>query len=330
MVLPRVAFLGRASRGKSALAERCCHGTQGRIAGILIGESSASFRRRGFDVMLCTNTLRHYPDLALGVALGIPNRVAYAYKGLSDSSLVRRQFSFPIRTRNTSVKWLRISRVVRPTGPFSRASIPIVRTTRAAGRVSERARSRPTNARVVVMRLTTRQASGNWPRSHLIAALEGLATPERRRSSEVVLTGGPSDSVQLDSAAREFRFRCQCLPRQARVAVWIAFLVRCSAMLTLDSGPRHMGNAAGIPVLFARNLLAFLRARSEESIAQPRSTSRLRSSILSSLKTLQPLVAAGVPPSRTARVPCRDSQTRRTAKVVPLIRFSPANDGCLR
>ena len=50
-------------------------------------------KKRQFDVVLCTNTLRHYPDLALAVALGIPNRVGYTYKGLS--ALITR--SAPIR-----------------------------------------------------------------------------------------------------------------------------------------------------------------------------------------------------------------------------------------
>ena len=41
----------------------------------------AALRKHDFDVAQCTNTLRHYPDLLLSAALGIPNRVGYNYKG---------------------------------------------------------------------------------------------------------------------------------------------------------------------------------------------------------------------------------------------------------
>ena len=207
-------------------------------------------KRGDFDVMLCTNTLRHYPDLALGVALGIPNRVAYSYKGLS--GLIT--FAAPIQFPSPYAKYFR-GMVADLTGrspdwPLRPRVYPNAEDQAAATRVRGEL-GLTYDMKVVACALTTRQASGNWPRSHLIAALE-MARAESE--FEVVLTGGPGDLAELESAARELSFPARVLAGTLGLRALIAFLAQCSAMLTLDSGPRHMGNAAGIPVLFARNL----------------------------------------------------------------------------
>jgi ADP-heptose:LPS heptosyltransferase len=36
----------------------------------------------------------------------------------------------------------------------------------------------------------------------------------------------------------------------------VSFLRKCDAVLTTDSGPRHLANAAGVPVVYLRNLLS--------------------------------------------------------------------------
>lgn len=251
-------------------------------------------RRRDFDVVLCTNTLRHYPDLALGVALGITNRVAYAYKGLSGLITHPSPIQFP----NPYAKYFR-QMVADLTGRSPDWPLqPRVYPDRADHGAAASMRSElglPDKARVVVCALTTRQASGNWPRSHLIAALEN-ARP--RTPFEVVLTGAPGDSAELDSAAKKFSFPVHVLAGKLGLRATIAFLRRCSAMLTLDSGPRHMGNAAGIPVLFARNLS---HSREEAGKYCPSEIDLAPSVEYLSNEDAQ-LVAAGVPPSRTARI----------------------------
>jgi len=70
----------------------------------------------------------------------------------------------------------------------------------------------------------------------------------------VVLCGAPADAAELATAARQLSFPVQVLAGGLGLRAFAAFLPRCSALLTLDSGPRHLGNAAHIPVLFARNL----------------------------------------------------------------------------
>jgi ADP-heptose:LPS heptosyltransferase len=207
-------------------------------------------RRRGFDAVLCTNTLRHYPDLALAVALGIPNRVGFSYKGLSGlitrpaplqfpsaypayfrgmvADLAGRQADWPLRPR------------LFPTGDDI-----------AAAAEARNQLAIDDGAVVVACSLTTRQASGNWPASHLLSALE---VARGRARFEVVLFGAAENADELATAARQLSFPVHVLAGKLSLRAYGAFLAQCSALLTLDSGPRHLGNAAGIPVLFARNL----------------------------------------------------------------------------
>jgi ADP-heptose:LPS heptosyltransferase len=250
-------------------------------------------RRRDFDVVLCTNTLRHYPDLALGVALGIPNRVAYSYKGLSGLITRRAPIQFPKPYAEYFRGMVADLTGRSPDWPLQPRVYPDNEDQAAVARVRTDL-GLADDARVVVCALTTRQASGNWPRSHLVAALESARS---ETEFEVVLTGGPDDSAALESAARVLSFPVRVLAGKLGLRAMIAFLARCSAMLTLDSGPRHMGNAAGIPVLFARNL-----SHSREEAGKYCATEiDLAPSVEYLSDEYSQRVVGGIPPSRTAQ-----------------------------
>ncbi|HVD60052.1 MAG TPA: glycosyltransferase family 9 protein [Gemmatimonadaceae bacterium] len=207
-------------------------------------------RRRDFDVVLCTNTLRHYPDLALSVALGIPNRIAFSYKGLSGLITRASPIEFPSPYASYFRRMVADVAGIAPDWSLRPRVYPREEDHSAAARAFDELGFGETSE-IVACSLTTRQAAGNWPRSHLLAALEAA---HAERSFEVVLTGGPADSAELAAAARELSFPVKILAGGLGLRAFSAFLSRCSALLTLDSGPRHLGNAAGIPVLFARNL----------------------------------------------------------------------------
>ncbi|HUQ18165.1 MAG TPA: glycosyltransferase family 9 protein, partial [Gemmatimonadaceae bacterium] len=237
------------------------------------------------------NTLRHYPDLALAVALGIPNRVGYSYKGLSGLITRTSPIEFPspyaayFRRMVADVASVRADWPLRP-----RVYPSDEEQSRAARALSSF--GFPEDSQIVACSLTTRQAAGNWPRSHLLAALEAA---HAERNFEVILTGAPRDSAELAAAARELSFPAKILVTPLSLRAFVAFLSRCSALLTLDSGPRHMGNAAGIPVLFARNLShsqveAGKYCETETDLAPA-------VEYLSDDETKR--VVAGIPPSRT-------------------------------
>ncbi|MEO5590307.1 MAG: glycosyltransferase family 9 protein, partial [Gemmatimonadaceae bacterium] len=104
---------------------------------------------------------------------------------------------------------------------------------------------------VVACALRTRQASGNWP-VHVM--LEVLRAAREQRSFHVVFCGGPADRSALADLALQFPYASSVSAGDAGVLGFAAFLEKCAALFTLDSGPRHIGNAVGVPVVFARNL----------------------------------------------------------------------------
>lgn len=209
----------------------------------------AALRSKRFDVVLCTNTLRHYPDFILAAALGIPNRVGFTYKGLSGliTHPVPIEFpsSFPAYFRSM------VSHLA-DTAPDWELR-PRLFPDREDRGSADRAwndygldNSRP----VVACAITTRQAGANWPPSLL---LEILVEARGRVDFDLVLTGASADAGRLAALANTLGFPSQILAGALSLRAFGAFLQKCDALLTLDSGSRHIGNAVGIPVLFLRN-----------------------------------------------------------------------------
>lgn len=211
----------------------------------------AALRARRFDVVLCTNTLRHYPDLALAAALGVPARVGFAHKGLSGLLTRAAPFRHPspfaayFRSLVADVAGLVDDWTLRPRVHVTRGD---AEAATAAWRHLGVEGGRP----VVACALTTRQPHGNWPREHLLDALRQAL---KVRAFDVVLCGAADDGPVLDAAAAALDGRARVLAGALELRAFTAFLGRCDALLTLDTGTRHLGNAARIPVLFARNLL---------------------------------------------------------------------------
>ncbi|MBA3341158.1 MAG: glycosyltransferase family 9 protein [Gemmatimonadaceae bacterium] len=214
---------------------------------------SGGFRALGarvFDVALCTNTLRHYPDLTLAAALGIPNRVGFVNKGLSGLINHPVRFDFPssypayFRTMVAAVTASAPTWSLRPRIlPGDAADVEAERVWREAGLDGASA--------VLACSLTTRQAVGNWPRGVLLSI---LSRAREFRKFKVVLCGAPEDKATIAETARQLEFPVAVVAGRLSLPGFAAFLAKCSALLTLDSGPRHIGNAAGIPVIFTRNL----------------------------------------------------------------------------
>jgi ADP-heptose:LPS heptosyltransferase len=53
---------------------------------------------------------------------------------------------------------------------------------------------------------------------------------------------------------REFGLEADIVAGSLGIRALCCFLRRCSVVLTSDSGPRHIANAAGVPVVFVRNV----------------------------------------------------------------------------
>ncbi len=210
----------------------------------------AALAQRKFDVALCTNTLRHYPDLILSAKLGIPNRVAFSNKGFS--GLITHPVHHVFPDSYPSCFRAMVSSITKEPGtwPLAPAMHPGPSDEVKADELWK-SFGLGDPSRVVACSVTTRQARGNWPESVI---LDVLTRARMQNEFDVVLCGAREDAMHLREVAEGLPFPARILAGEANILTFAAFLRRCSALLTLDSGPRHIGNAMGIPVIFARNL----------------------------------------------------------------------------
>lgn len=108
---------------------------------------------------------------------------------------------------------------------------------------------RNTDRPVLACFVSTRQPSGSWPVEFFGQTLRQLAGHVR-----VVLCGSAADRPLLDDLREKFLPDAAVLAGSLSLRALVCFLEKCRACLCPDSGPRHLANAANIPVFFFRNL----------------------------------------------------------------------------
>jgi heptosyltransferase-2 len=206
-------------------------------------------RRQKYDVALCTNTLRHYPDFALAVALGIPNRVGFADRGLSGllthRIVIERPQPFPAYFRE----------MVKQLGGLAgdwplRPSVTITddSAARAKGFIE---RTSGEDDVLVACCPTTRQPSGSWPADFFVDVVNAVSDTVQIR---VVLCGAADERTQLAAAGLKLTAPNFVMAGDLDIISFAALLSRCSLVFAQDSAARHLGNAVGTPVIFLRNL----------------------------------------------------------------------------
>jgi ADP-heptose:LPS heptosyltransferase len=210
----------------------------------------AELRTAKYDVVLCTNILRYYPDVLLAAALRVKNRVGFTFKGLSGliNHAVDATFPspFPAYFRNM------VSSVtaIPPTWPLVPKVFPSSKDREQADSAWNNL-ALDSGKQVIACSITTRQP-GAWPREHFLRALEIVS---ERASVEIVLFGAASERTILEEAIASCRAPCKLLPGTLNIRALGAFIGKCSAALVMDSGPRHLANAVSTPVVFGRNLI---------------------------------------------------------------------------
>jgi ADP-heptose:LPS heptosyltransferase len=211
----------------------------------------AKLKKERYDVALCSNSLRHYPDFALAVALGIPNRVGYAHRGLSavltHPIAVEHPAPFPAYFREMVAQLCQ----VEPDWPLTpRLTISAADRAEAEEFLAGFARD---NTALVACCPFSRQPVGRWPESFFVDTMNLLAkaTPIR-----VLLCGSAPERSSLERCAATLTPPTRILGGELKLAAFAALLLKCHVVLSQDSAPRHLGNAAGTPVVFLRNLAA--------------------------------------------------------------------------
>lgn len=207
-------------------------------------------RDRDFDVALCTNSLRYYPDLFFASALGVPNRVAFTHKGLS--ALVTHPIEIDFPSSYASYFRSMVSAVTGVEGNWPlRPRIFPDSDAEAQAAAAWSSRGLDSGLPVIACSITTRQKAGNFPSARL---LEVLAEVRAQAPVRIAFFGASGDRSVLTQAAGRLGDDTIVLAGELTIPALAAFLRKCAMLLTLDSGPRHLGNAAGIPVFFARNM----------------------------------------------------------------------------
>lgn len=209
-------------------------------------------RRERYDVVLCSNTFRVVPDFSLAVTLRAPNRVGVGHKGatglLSRTVSVGEPAPYPAYFRRM---------VEQLTGCTFTASVrPRIKLTASdqaeAAEVLRDIIVAP-GSLLVACTLTTRQRGGGWPSRFFTDALGIL----HGRTAIVALLGGaPDEAPELQRRAASLPFPAHVVAGRLSLRAFAALVERCAVLLSPDSGPRHIANAVGTPVVFARNLAA--------------------------------------------------------------------------
>ena len=216
----------------------------------LSAEQQEKLRAMKFDAMLCTNAVRGWPELLLALRLGIPNRVAYGHRGLSG------WITFPIQAIHPqSFPGYFRDMVAGLTGrPPDWELRPVVNVSAEDTTEAEtfwQELGYHSDERVVACFVTSRQLGVVFPPEWFGRALHLL---QAQTGCRLVLCGAKTDQQELETLRQNFRLRAELNAGHLKLRALIPFLKRCCVTFCQDSGARHLSNAAGIPVVFVRNL----------------------------------------------------------------------------
>jgi ADP-heptose:LPS heptosyltransferase len=216
-------------------------------------EHSALARRlraENFDVAICYDTGQYWPDLLLAIHAGIPNRVGYVHKGFS--GLVTHPIS--ICTPQPYPAYFRdlVAQLTSQTPNWPLRPVVVTQPDDEAEAVAVRhSLELSSHKPVLACFVTTRQPTGQWPRA---SYGQTLALLERQSGVQLVLCGAATDAPVLEELKEAHGLKCPILAGRLRLRSLVAFLRGCDGVFCADSGPRHLANAAGVPVFFMRNV----------------------------------------------------------------------------
>lgn len=206
-------------------------------------------RANEFDAIVCYNSGAAWRETVAAWRRRIPNRAAYVHKGFSALVThpipIRRPQSYPAYFRDLVSHLTGLT----PDWPLRPLVYPDDSHEQEAAELWREFSfgSRP----VVAAFVTSRQPAGVWPAGKFGEALQAL---HERADCESVLLGSKEDEAALVGVRDSTRLPLQIAAGRLSLLGLVCFLRRCRIALATDSGPRHLANAAGIPVCFLPNL----------------------------------------------------------------------------
>jgi ADP-heptose:LPS heptosyltransferase len=209
-------------------------------------------KAEGYDVAICYDSGSYARPLLSATLLGIPNRVAYVHKGFSGlvTHPVAIQYpqSYPAYFRDLVAQLTHCD----PQWDLRPSVFPNPDDELAAQTLWDEFENEQ-ELPVVACFVTTRQPSTLWTPDQFTDALKSLHS---LRPVRIILCGSAEDKDILQTMGIELGFHCFINAGRINLKALVSFLRKCSVVLTTDSGPRHLANAAGVPVVYLRNLLS--------------------------------------------------------------------------
>ena len=203
-----------------------------------------------YDVAICYDSGSYTSPLLTALLLGIPNRVGYIHKGWS--GLVTHPISIPYPQPFPAYFRDLVGQLTgqKPTWDLRPEVLIDPQDEVEAAACFNKIEGLP-SIPLIACFVTTRQPTGVWPLDKFRETLELLHSSA---SVRIILCGAPGDSSQLKSLQTSLSFPCSINAGRLGLRALVAFLKKCRAVLSTDSGPRHLANAAGVPVVYFRNL----------------------------------------------------------------------------
>jgi ADP-heptose:LPS heptosyltransferase len=216
----------------------------------LIG--SPNFKKllnEAYDVVICYDTGMYTHALLTASLLGIPNRIGYIHKGCSGLVTHPIQINYPqpfpayFRDLVSQVTGQEPNWNLRP---------KIFLTDRDAEEADAfwNALNLSNDKPVLACFVTSRQPTGVWPLEMFRATLELIHASCK---AQFLLCGAPEDMAKLEQLRATLSFPSSINAGLLGLRALVALLSKCSVVLSTDSGPRHLANAAGAQVVFMRN-----------------------------------------------------------------------------
>ena len=214
---------------------------------------SADFARlqaENYDVAICYDSGSYTKPLLTALKLGIPNRVGYSHKGWSGlvthPMTVRYPQPFPSYFRDL------VSELTGQAPDWElRPKVLLTPSDEAEAEAYFQTIHPDSSIPLVACFVTTRQPTGVWPIEKFRETLELLHSSA---PVHIILCGAPGDVAQLNDLQFSLSFPTTVNAGRLGLRSLVAFLRKCRAVLSTDSGPRHLANAAGVPVVYFRNL----------------------------------------------------------------------------
>ena len=208
-------------------------------------------REIDFDAAICSNPV-HYPqDLKLALNLGIPSRAGYVFKGFSawvtHPITIQYPKPFPAYFRDLGAQLTNQP----PDWPL-RPTVFATEEDDAVAEVLWQEFKFNAGQPVVACFMTSRQSHGVWPADSFARTFQILAN---QSGGQLLLCGARNDEPLLAQINRDYGLKAALNAGRIGLRPLVCLLRRCATVVSTDSGPRHLANAAGVPVVFVRNLL---------------------------------------------------------------------------